>query len=386
MKEFFSLAEILEAKAPGLPATRSGISRYVERQGWRSVGLAAGKARKRSGRAGEWEYHISLLPEAAQARMLVIHGLPVDEKKSGTDTASEALWRRFERLSNKQKRTAQQRLEAVIAVRDRRSGGLGETAAVALAANDHGVSGATLFNWLRPVSGKSRADWLAALAAGYRSTARRADCPPEAWAALRSDYLRPERPGFSACYRRVAEAAKRHGWGTLPSERALRRRLEAEVPRAVIIMARDGKDMAKALYPPQRRDRSGLHAMQAFNMDGHEFDVWVTDGKGKPFRPILVAVQDLYSGKLLAWRLARTENRDVVRLVIGNMVERYGVPEKVVLDNGRAFASKMISGGAATRFRPLPARPASRRHWTADQLPRRLRWPRRPGIFSLARA
>lgn len=346
MKAFFSIAEILSARCPDLPGSHRSLARLAA--GWRGQERLA---RKRPGRAGEWEYHLSLLPEAAQARMLVVYGCG-DDDGTVNELQSEALWRRFEGLSKQQKKACQRRLDVVLAVERYQAAGLGKTAAAERAAKGHhGISTATVFNWLKLVSGKPRSDWLAALAPAYRATAKRADCPPEAWAALRSDYLRPDRPGFSACYRRVAEAAQRHGWGKLPSQRALRRRLAAEVPHGVMVLARDGREKAKALHPPQRRDRSSLHAMQAVNIDGHEFDVWVAEGNGKPFRPIFVSSQDLHTGKLLAWRLSRTENKDVVRLVIGDMVERHGIPEKVVLDNGRAFASKMISGGAPTRFR-----------------------------------
>ena len=60
------------------------------------------------------------------------------------------------------------------------------------------------------------------------------------------------------------------------------------------------------------------------------------DGQDKPSRAHLIALQDLYSGKIVAWRLAQSENKDAVRLAIGDMVTRHGIPETIVLDNGRA--------------------------------------------------
>ncbi|WP_375688054.1 transposase domain-containing protein, partial [Bartonella sp. AC62GZZY] len=103
---------------------------------------------------------------------------------------------------------------------------------------------------------------------------------------------------------------------------------------------------AKKLYPAQRRDRSSLHALQAVNMDGHKLDVFVNvPWTEKPVRLYLIAIQDLYSGKILSWRLSDAESWEIVRLVIGDMVEAYGIPERMTLDNGRAFTSKWISGG-----------------------------------------
>jgi NAD(P)-dependent dehydrogenase (short-subunit alcohol dehydrogenase family) len=149
--------------------------------------------------------------------------------------------------------------------------------------------------------------------------------------------------------RRVAGA---YGWSPVPPERTLRRRIEREIPAAVRALARKGKDKAKTLYPAQRRTRAGLRAMQAVNTDGHRIDVFVRlPNARQPVRMHLLAIQDLYSGKIVAWRLAESENRVAVRLAIGDMVEAFGIPETVVFDNGRAFASKWITGGFPNRYR-----------------------------------
>ena len=59
----------------------------------------------------------------------------------------------------------------------------------------------------------------------------------------------------------------------------------------------------------------------------------------------MVAFQDLYSGKMVAWRVDRTENSNCVRLAFGDLVERHGIPEYCWLDNGRNFAAKWLTGG-----------------------------------------
>ncbi|MBD3838216.1 transposase, partial [Brevundimonas sp.] len=62
-------------------------------------------------------------------------------------------------------------------------------------------------------------------------------------------------------------------------------------------------------------------------------------------------IQDLYSGKILAWRIAENEGADTVSLAFGDLFRDHGVPDLVWLDNGRGFASKWITGGTRTRFR-----------------------------------
>ena len=343
-KEWLNAQEAIGLGARSLPASVQGFNQMAVASGWRADPARA----RQAGRRG-WEYHLSLFPPDAQVRAHLVYrqqfAAPIQ------DEASKARWARFEALPAKQKVEARRRLQALEKVETLKRAGRTSTAAAALAAREFNASSATIFNWQRLVAGLSRADWLAALAPGYRPTASYADCHPEAWEAIKSAYLQPEGPKFSSCYRWVCEAAQREGWQPIPSERSLRRRLDAEVPRAVVTLARKGRDKAKTLYPAQRRVRTHFHAMQAVNADGHKLDVFVRLDDGRVTRVHLIAMQDLYSGMIVAWRLAESENKEAVRLVIGDMVERHGIPEKCWLDNGRAFASKWITGRMSNRYR-----------------------------------
>lgn len=339
--EWFTLDQAAAAGDPAMPATARGWQKIAEAEGWRNV---AGRAR-RDGKG--WVYHLDLFPASTQVRLL----LAQRAETAPIATESSPLWQRYDALPDHHKATCRERLAAVNAAHALMDTGMTLVAAAAIAAADAGVSCSTLRNWLKAVRTHNRADWLAALAPEYKATASFAECHPDAWAALKSDYLRPAKPKFSTCYRRMAAAAAARGWAPIPSEMALRRRLAAEVPEAVITLARDGADKAKAIYPAQRRTRRKLHAMSLVNIDGHRFDVFVKKPGSLPFRPMLVGIQDIYSGKFLGWRLDETESRIAVRLAIGDMVEKYGIPDEMILDNGRAFASKWITGGTATRYR-----------------------------------
>ncbi len=347
MREWFTPAEIIAAKSPELPASVSGLNRLAK--DWRAD---PARARPADGKGGGWLYHVTVLPPGAQARLALQHGAADRvETKPVQDEASKALWARYEALSKGQKEECERRLDALVLVERYVTAGRRLTAAAALAANETGISTRTLFTWRNMVASIPRADWLAALAPEYKVTASFADCHPAALDVLKSDWLRAEKPSFSACYRRMRKTASKNGWLPIPSERALRRRVESEVPAGAIILAREGRDKAKTLYPAQKRSRAMLHAMQAVNIDGHKFDVFVRFADGSIGRPCMIALQDLYSGKFVAWRHTETENKVATRLVIGDMVERHGIPEKIVLDNGRAFSSKWITGGAPNRYR-----------------------------------
>ncbi|WPJ67985.1 transposase A [Sinorhizobium phage StopSmel] len=350
MKEWLTSSEIAAARLPDLPQSRQGMELMIAQSGWRSTD----KARTREGRGGGFEYHISLLPSAAQVRLR--HA----PDAAGWDEArarKNLLWSRFNSLPKAQKAICEQRLKVINRVEQLvRERGLARTAAIGVATLDAGIQKSAYYEWRRATEGVDPEDWLAALApnsaAAYGLAPQVTECHPEAWDFLKSDYLRPGEPKFSACYRRMISAATTHGWSPIPAERSLRRRMDAEVPKAIQVLTREGKDRAKTLYPAQRRTRTHLHAMEAVNMDGHKLDIFVRlPGRDKPTRVYLIGIQDLYSGKILAWRLAEAETWEVVRLVIGDMVEQHGIPERIYLDNGRAFASKKISGGTRTRYR-----------------------------------
>lgn len=347
-KDFYSVDELAALRLPDLPTTKRSLDDHARRH-WRSnphlIRIAARKTRP------AFEYHVSLLPEAAQLRLALLSASFANDDIDHRGEERRRLWTRFEALPSQHKQVCQARFETLLFFYQMVDEGVSARAATAMACERASIEPSTLYQWRRLVDGHARADWLAALAPSWRSEGAAAECHPDAWETLKSDFLRPEKPGFSACYRRMIKLADKKGWRPVPCERTLRRRLDQEVPASVQTLAREGRDRLKALYPPQRRSRADLTAMQAVNMDGHRLDVFVRLHDGSITRLYLVALQDLYSGKFLAWRLSESENKETVRLAIGDMVERYGIPDRITLDNGRAFSSKWISGGTPHRYR-----------------------------------
>jgi len=343
MTEWLTLAEIQLHNRGELPSAVRSLNRLAIEQGWRN----SDKAQKAKQKGGGWIYHVSLLPATIQARAKL-----QEVKPSAAKPAKDELWMRYEKLSAKQKAQCETRLNILQEIEINTKAGMSETSAISLAAQSHGVSSSTIFNWKAMTNGIARANWKAALAPNYsKPREARIEVNDQIWECLKSDFLRPEQPSFSACYRRVEAAALENGWGAMPNSRTLRRKLDAEVPREIQILARKGKDAAKTIFPAQRRTRSHMHAMQAVNMDGHKLDVFVKLRDGNVGRMYLIALQDLYSNKFVGWRLAYSENKETVRLCIGDMVDKFGIPEEIYLDNGRSFASKWITGGMKTRYR-----------------------------------
>ena len=294
------------------------------------------------------------LPEPARAALAAREaeraGLPGRESAFRAD-----LWEAFDRARQATKDEALRAAAMARMLVEGRRHGLGVKARrqkVREAFGERGTSAEALKRLEATIKGEDPINFPALLLRRRGDGPPPGECDPRAWDMLVADYLRPSRPAFSPCYKRMCEAAAAEGWAPIPAERTLRRRIEAEVPRAARVLARHGRKAAADLHPSQTRDRSHFAPCEAVNADGHTFDVFVTaPWRPKPFRPVLVAVQDLYSGMILGWRLGETECWPLVRLAFLDVLRDHGVPRAAWLDNGRAFASKWITGGQLRRFR-----------------------------------
>lgn len=352
-QEWWSAGEIADAALPDLPPTRQGVEKLIKRQGWRE----SGQARKREGRGGGWEYHWSLFP--VRARRVILPPLESDAKGAARAGRDEA-WAWFEGLPAPVQEKARVRLDAIQRVEALVGHGDAKQRAVHLVGNALDIPARTIWAWFALIDGVRVDDRLPYLAPRHRAATARAaqvHADPDWWNTLKSDYLRPAKRSFAVCYRSACKVAEAKGWVTLP-ERTARRRFEDEVSRFTITLCRDGLDALKRLYPPQVRDKSALRPLEVVNADFHKFDVFVEWPRERgqneaPYvgRPQMVAFQDVYSGRILAWRVDQAPNALAVQLAAGDMIEAWGIPEHVLLDNGREFAAKSLTGGAPTRYR-----------------------------------
>lgn len=354
-KQWFTAAELADLALPGLAKSKRKVNERAEAERWALKVDAVGMplSRPREARGGGLEYHIDVLPAAARLELsrrgiaLVADEAP--ELPSAADMASRWDW--FERQSEKVKVEARRRAEIVDAVERHARLGLSRSTAVASAAAEHGVSQATLWNWLKLLKGTDPNDRLVHLAPQRSGGGAEAEIDAGAWLFLKSDYLRPEKPTFSSCYWRLKRDYCEPRGIAIPHERTLRRKLEREVDGRLIMAKRNGAEALREMLPPQQRTVEGHYALDLVNIDGHKVDVFVRFPSGRVGRPIIVAVQDIYSRKILSWRLGESENALLTRLAFADVFDKFGIPKRCLLDNGRAFASKWITGGSKSRFR-----------------------------------
>lgn len=348
------------AGLPGMPGTERGVRKMAVREAWPKIKRSAGKG---------WEYPLSALPAETQAalalklldRSSLAPFLPGGEaagsftpksrceKQPITDAQLATLAAVYEAKPQKEKDEAARRLMLLRDWHALLAHGLARQAVIETLTAKYEVSKATLSRYLSLVRGQPEHAWLYLLTPRYCGRIAHAQMSAEAWEWLKADYLRPERPSASACIWRLRRIAAERGW-TIPSDRTLMRRLE-RLPRAVKVLARHGKMAAQQLYPPQVRDKQALHALSIINGDGYKHNLWVVFPDGEIVRAKTWYWQDVYSNAILAFRVDKTEHTDVIRLSFGDVVERYGIPDEVVIDNTMAAANKTMTGGLRNRFR-----------------------------------
>jgi len=360
MKEWFSSAEI--SGLPGLPRSARGINKMGERGELKRRKRAVGKG---------WEYHYTSLPVEAQAA-LAPQLLPEHDSEAACDPqgstrvvpqatcSSEELWRWAESRPERQREQGRERAALLREVMALNRAGNTISEAFEAVARAHGRTPASLRNWYYGTrTAKSakpgarhyhEADWPAALVPGWTGRTTTAECSEEAWDAFKALYLVRRAPTLNVCHERVAKIAAARGW-TWPSISAVRRRVNREISRPVLVLARRGPEALDRLMPAMTRDRSAFRAMEAVNGDGIDWKRFCKWPDGEVARPCTWISQDLYSNKLLAWRTDRSENKEMFRLAYGDLIERWGIPPHYYIDNTMAAASKWMTGGIKNRYR-----------------------------------
>lgn len=355
-KFWFTAAELAELNLPGLPASKRKVNERAAKECWALQADAEGQplGRPRQARGGGTEYHISVLPVAAQTA-LVRRGIAVMCQPADDATQQQgSLWSWYARQTDKVKAEAERRARILSQIDALHVATGNMTNAVHSVSLTEKVGRSTLWEWLALVEGVPGADRLPHLAPRRKGGGKQVDVDPELWAVIRADYLRPEKPTFASCYFRAGLLAEQRGL-SLPSEKTLKRRIDSEIDPRLMTAKRQGKEKLMRMLPQQRRTRGHFHALEALNIDGHVLDVFVhrrgAKPGDKPIRPVIVALQDLYSSKIVAWRIGESESAVLTRLCFADLFRDFGIPKHCWLDNGRAFASKWITGGALWRNR-----------------------------------
>ena len=355
LKTHYSAKELVGLSLATLPNSVQGILYQAKKNCWAT--------QKRVGKGGGVEYAVKSMPEDVQAEIVVklgksaVKNLPVLAEESAPVDA-QLLWATYEQGTAKQQQKAQMKLGIMFAVAELVTGGVKILDALALVCHKHNQDGekpvtvSAIKSWWYQVKDADRSLWLPILMDSYgaHSESREAAFTPEAWAFFRADYFRNERPQFGSCYERLKRAASANGW-VIPSPSSVKRKILREIPKTHQTYLRDGTYALSRMYPSLIRTVAGIEAMEWVNGDGYKHNVWVRWHNGHIIRPKTWLWQDVRTRKILAYRCDESENTNMIRLALLDVVNKYGIPKHLTIDNTKAAANKKMTGGVKNRYR-----------------------------------
>ncbi|HEY3918832.1 MAG TPA: Mu transposase C-terminal domain-containing protein [Stellaceae bacterium] len=350
---WFSAAELAALQITGLPATERSINRVALRDGWQS--------RERNKRGGGREYAVAALPAPARAALAkrqvasvaaVVDGVgcqqpAVNELKDHQRKRMEArasILALIDHLVEIEGHTRSKAIEAVVerAKNQALPPLLQNQIAIANArANgERTLTRATLFNWM-----KARDAAGGAIAALAPAAAPEADMP--GWAGTFMQlYARPSKPNLTEVL---------DGWpaGDIarPSYDQARRFLK-RLDAITRNKGRMGPRALKGLRAYIARDVANLWPGAVFIGDGHTFKAEVAHPlHGRPFRPEVTAILDVYTRRWVGWSVALAENTWSVADALRHAVTTTTCCDVFYYDNGagakNAAWDEPITGFAA---------------------------------------
>lgn len=152
MKAWFSIQELTALALSDLPGTERGIRKKADAEAWQSRPKKVGKGN---------EYHIDSLPAKAQT------AIRISQAKKAAKSAvaaprlnSNELWARYETATTTAKEKAEQKLKAVLVVKQLQQHGT-QKSAIAAAVEQFNVGASSIKRYLSQVDGHDQSDWLA---------------------------------------------------------------------------------------------------------------------------------------------------------------------------------------------------------------------------------
>lgn len=186
-------------------------------------------------------------------------------------------------------------------------------------------------------------------------------CGDAAWAYFCRFYLRAAGPTIKDCWMIVWAEAQNHAgdaaW-SWPKLRTLQQRVRtdpATKPQIADFVRLGPRTWDKRYGMRAFRDYDSYRSNQVWNGDGHPIDVFcrLSPTDDTIVRPTLCSFQDLRSRMIVGWNVATTETQDSILFAFRMGVERHSPPERIVVDNGKSYRAKGLSGGKQRASRIL---------------------------------
>lgn len=363
-----------------LARTVQNINALAKRENWKSLGPE--KARKRSGRGGGWEYHVTCLPAAAQAdfarrqraeqaqtevvaaetaqgELVVRSAAELSARHKRAMEARAAILREVDRRVFVDEISKRQAILSLIddvkwdqkAAKDGRADQRILTPELLAAAEDANDRGKTL-------SRSQIYEWASAFAThgitglAPKKTRRKANQDEiYPWLPLFFRfYGRPGNPSIGWCIEKTiaevsdADLADMVQRGVEPNYDKARRALTGLKGTRNHLRAfkgREGPLALKARLSFKRRTFEGMDPTIVYTADGKTFDAEIAHpDHGQPFRPEITTILDVVTRKLVGWSIDLAENKRAVADALRMACEKHGVPAIFYTDRGPGYRNE----------------------------------------------
>ena len=194
------------------------------------------------------------------------------------------------------------------------------------------------------------------LLARYGKSKPKANMKDEYYSYFKALFLKEGSPSLQTCWDiTLGYAIRTTGIDKqyFPSRMTFLRRLEKELSKSEIYLARNGKTKWNRKYGSYIvRDYSDILCGQVWVSDHAQIDIACLTEDGNIVFPWVTAWRDFKSGKWLGWILQTgSPNSDLIFQSFYYAANEWGLPKDVIIDNGKDYRSKDFAGGRKNRIK-----------------------------------
>lgn len=185
------------------------------------------------------------------------------------------------------------------------------------------------------------------------------------WRVFLSYYLDQECHPITECvkYTRLWLVEKKLNL-PVPHESSFRRRIEQDIPEAVVAYKREGRKALHDRFEPYiKRLYEHMQSNDYWVADNHTFDFMTQGENGRPHRLYLTAIIDARSTAFMGWKVTHAPCGDATIAAIRDAIATrdHGIPKYLYVDNGSEFLMHDVGGrghrkrkSQADEFEPPP--------------------------------
>ena len=329
--------------------TRTQALRFAQVQGWTVEKKKIGKVYKNVYKASEIDAYISSLVEVKEEK----------EKKVATRTVVKKEATAIDELPSWNQRVANARFIICMKLEEKyEEGGDSKEEIIKKFVNDVNRNYPQQMEILKKLTVPTLRRWWGiyvknkhnplALASGHGTTKGIRRVEKEVLEFAKMLYFSKNKPKISFVFERVVAmyGVKAISYGTL------RNYLNKDINLIEKDKARMGNKEFKDTYTPFiERSYEDIKAGEVWMSDGHDLEMMCYQGDKKKSNgdryfgsPKLIVWIDVKSRFIVGWSLAWGETTEAIAIALKRGIEKYGVPQHLYTDNGKAYKSKVLKG------------------------------------------